>query len=1139
MSTCPSCGTANPEGFNFCGNCGSALDTAPARAVAEERKVVTVLFCDLVGFTATSESADPEDVDKMLAAYFEMARPAIEAFGGTVEKFIGDAVVGIFGVPATHEDDPERAVRAGLRICEEAERLEAVGGGPLRLRVGIDTGEAFVRLRISATSGTGFLTGDSVNTASRIQSIAPEMGVAVGVATYEATSLIFEYDELEPARLKGKSEPVRVFHAKAPRGRVGTDVTLMHDAPFIGREIDLALLKGIFDKTRAASSPQLVTVVGEPGLGKSRIVAELGSYVDAKTDLITWRQGRCLPYGDRITFWALGEIVKAHAGILESDTPAVASTKLDAVLPDGDERPWFRERLLPLLGIEAASSAEREELFTAWRRFLERIARRDPAVLVFEDLHWADDALLAFLEHLAGRAEAVPLLVIGTARPEMFERHPDYGGGLLNHTQMRLLPLSSDETARLVSALLETTVMPAELQQPILDRAGGNPLYAEEYVRLLRDKALVIRKGSSWELRKDAEIPLPDTVQALIAARLDALASETKTMLADAAVIGKVFWAGAIATMGKRELAEVSGTLRELSHKELVRPVRHSSIEGEAEYSFWHVLARDVAYAQLPRASRASRHVAAAQWIESKATGRIEDVADVLAYHYTSALGLAKAAGQTEQVTELEGPALRFSSLAGERALGLDTAAALSNLERALALAPEGHPDRPEALTRFGEAALHAGRLTEASEALEEAISALRATGDLAVAAGAMGMLGTVLRMLGDPRQWTLPAEALALLEPLAPSPALVAALTELARADAFQGRPEEAIRYADRALALASELGLPRPAHALGYRGWVRASLGDAGGLADFREAIVLATEAGQGREVALLQNNLALQLIGIEGPAASLDVIRDGIAHAEARGLTEMVEALRSNMLGLLTATGEFDEALSLIAEMAPALEASGDVLDLSVVRASQAEVLAVRGRAGDAIAWLDWLEATGWGSGSANDVGSLGCAASARAALGQSEAALALLAELESFPGARADASYFVSLPMMVRTALGAGDAELAERLVTGFERPCPYAEHALIAANAALAEAREDWQEAAEAYADAADRWEGFGVVPEQAFALLGQGRCLIGLSQPTEARPVLEHAREIFTRLQATPALIETDELLQQATALSS
>jgi hypothetical protein len=462
----------------------------------------------------------------------------------------------------------------------------------------------------------------------RLQTIAPVDGVVVGERTWEATAPVFDYEELTPATLKGKAEPVRVFHAKSPRARLGTDLTRTHDTPFIGREIDLAVLKGIFAKTLAAISPQLVTVVGEPGLGKSRIVAELGAYVDEKPDRITWRQGRCLPYGEGITFWALGEILKAHAGILESDAPDVATTKLDTVLPEGDERPWFRQRLLPLLGIEATSTAEREELFTAWRRFLEQVAERDPTVLVFEDLHWADDAMLAFLEHLADRAEAVRLLVVGTARPELFEGHPDFAAGLRNVNMINLGPLSDEETARLVSALLETTVIPAELQRAILERAGGNPLYAEEFVRLLKDRDLLTRKGVSWELKEGAEVPFPDSVQALIAARLDTLSPDTKSMLADAAVIGKVFWAGAIAQMGERDLPAVTDTLRELSRKELVRPARRSSIEGEVEYAFSHVLARDVAYGQLPRPSRASRHVGAARWIESKAPERVEDLAD-------------------------------------------------------------------------------------------------------------------------------------------------------------------------------------------------------------------------------------------------------------------------------------------------------------------------------------------------------------------------------------------------------------------------------------------------------------------------------------------------------------------------------
>ena len=378
--------------------------------------------------------------------------------------------------------------------------------------------------------------------------------------------------------------------------------------------------------------------------------------------------------------------------------------------------------------------------FTAWRRFLEHIAERDPTVLVFEDLHWADDAMLAFLQHLADRAEAVPLARSSAPPVRSHSRDtPATPHGLRNTNTISLVPLSDDETARLVSALLETTVIPAELQQPILDRAGGNPLYAEEFVRLLRDRDLLVQKGASWELREGAEVPFPDTVQALIAARLDTLGSDAKSLLADAAVVGKVFWASAIAQMGERDLSDVTDMLRRLSRSELIRPARNSTIEGEAEYAFWHVLARDVAYGQLPRASRASRHVAAARWIESMAAERVEDLADVLAYHYATALELARAAGQAELAAELEPLALRFLFLAGERALGLDTAAALSNLERALELAPPGHPERAHALLRFGEVAGQANRSTEAAAALEEAIASLRQRSELLDAARGTG----------------------------------------------------------------------------------------------------------------------------------------------------------------------------------------------------------------------------------------------------------------------------------------------------------------------------------------------------------------------------------------------------------------
>ena len=617
MIVCPGCAFEASDDSAFCSKCGAKLVTP--LAMPEERKVVTTLFCDLVAFTALSESADHEDVDRLLGEYAARVSDVIESHGGTVEKFIGDAVVGVFGVPAVNEDDPERAVRAGLRLNEALEDMTRPDGSPLQVRVGVNTGEALVRLDVDPLSGRGFLTGDAVNTAARLQAAAPPGGVAVGALTMKLTARAIEYEELPAVVAKGKSDPVAAWLAKSPVSRMGIDVDRAQLTPLVGREVELGLLRALLEKAISSSTLQFAVLRGEPGIGKTSLVRELFAYVDGLPELVTWRQGRCLPYGDGVAFWALREIVKAHAGILESDPPDAARAKLDVVLPEGPERAWFRQRLLPLLGIEASSSAEREELFTAWRRFLEHIAEDGATVLVFEDLHLADDAMLDFLEHLADHAEGVPLIVVGTARPALYERRIDYAAGLRNAVTVNLAPLSPAETARLVSALLETTVIPAELQQPILERAGGNPLYAEEFVRLLKDKDLLVQKGLSWELREGAGVPFPGTVQALIAARLDTLEPDVKSMLADAAVVGKVFWAGAVAQMGERDLAVVTEAFRELARKELVRPARRSSIEGEAEHAFWHVLVRDVAYAQLPRTARAARHVAAAAWLESKA----------------------------------------------------------------------------------------------------------------------------------------------------------------------------------------------------------------------------------------------------------------------------------------------------------------------------------------------------------------------------------------------------------------------------------------------------------------------------------------------------------------------------------------
>jgi class 3 adenylate cyclase len=1130
MAICSNCGKENPEGFAFCGFCSAPIAEQPIATTVEERKVVSVLFCDLVGFTATSERQDPEDVRARIRPYHARLRSEIEGYGGTVEKFVGDAVMAVFGAPAAHEDDAERAVRAGLAILEAIAELNE--GDPeleLQVRVGINTGEAVVALGARPEQGEGFVTGDVVNTAARIQSAAPVGGVAVGEQTFRATERVFEYEPLEPVSAKGKAEPLALWRARAARARFGTDITRRYTTPLVGRELEKPLLIGTFERAAQQRSVQLVTVVGEPGVGKSRLVAELFAYLGTKPELTRWRQGRCLPYGEGITFWALGEIVKAEAGILESDSAEVAAAKLDAaVSPEESERQWLLQRLGPLVGVEAVSPAERQELFTAWRRYLEGLAAARQTVLVFEDLHWADEALLAFLEHLADWAEGVPLLLLCTARPELYERHPGWAAGIRNATTINLPPLSDGETAELVSHLITTSVLSAELEQAVLERAGGNPLYAEEFVRLLADRDL----GAD-------EAGLPESLQALIAARLDTLTVERKSLLQDAAVLGKVFWVGALAEIGGRDQAELELALHELARKELVRPARTSSMEGESEYSFWHLLVRDVAYGQIPRAERARRHRAAAAWIERKADERVEDLAELLAHHYLQALELAQAAGDADQADELAAPARRFLALSGERALGLDTAQAETLLARALELCPAGDPERPELLLRWADAAFQAGRPREAAAALDEALDLFRARGENEAEARALILLARVGQQLGESRPPVLAAQAVALLELEPPGPTLVAAYTQLAAAHFLAGAYGEAIAAADRTCALAETLGLPEPASALRVRGNARAYLGDPDGLAEMERALPMLIEQGAGNQVAILQNNLAIARYPLQGPARSLADFEQGIAFCQQRGLTNLAETMEADCPGLLVELGRPEEALERAGALAAAVEASGATWVLIWLRALELATHLARGEAEGMSGIADWLvEAARTQTTSDATVEVLAAVAAARLAAAEPDEARALLTELERTPGARDVPYYSRQLGAMLRTALSAGDPGLARRLADGIEPRYPGREHALCAARAQLAEHAGDPADAAVLYAEAAARWQQFGNVREYAYALLGQGRCLVARGDPAAEQP-LRDAADLFSSMGYRPALAETEALLEQTNALAS
>jgi class 3 adenylate cyclase/tetratricopeptide (TPR) repeat protein len=797
-----------------------------------ERKIVSVLFADLVGFTARSETLDPEDVEAILRPFHERLRLELEQRGGTVEKFIGDAVMAVFGAPVAHEDDPERAVRAALAIRDwitEEEELE--------VRIAVNTGETLVSLEPSPGAERGLVAGDVVNTASRLQSAAPVNGILVGEATYNATSRVIEYREASPVEAKGKSQPVPVWEVIQARSRYGADVTHKPRTPLVGRERELGLLVGTLARAQHERSPQLVTLVGVPGIGKSRLVYELFSETDARPELIYWRQGRCLPYGDGVAFWALAEIVKAHAGVLEGESEQRATAKLRAVVdeavPDELEAAWVLRELKPLLGLsEGGAGDRRTESFAAWRRFFEGLAELDPLVLVVEDLHWADEGLLDFVDHLVDWATGVPIFVVATARPELLTRRPGWGGGKPNATTISLSPLTESETATLVHGLLERAVLPAEVQAGLLERAGGNPLYAEEFARIALERNAL---GSAEPL------PLPESVHGLISARLDALSDEEKALVQDASVLGKVFWLGAGADLGGIARERAEELLHSLARKQFVQRERRSSMEGDTQYAFMHTLVRDVAYSQIPRAARTEKHRRAAAWIES--LGRAEDYAELRAHHYVSALETLPSGADATDLRTSARLALRD---AGDRAASLNAFdAAVRDYERALELWPDDDQERPRLLLSLVEQRFGAEIWDERDAAV--ARDALLAVGDESGAAVAEIIRAEVLWNLGRGEDVLVSQEQAAkLAENLPVSPAKARVYAGLFRLRWLANRDDPAaVEFGDEALAMADELGLRDVrAQILSVRGGWRVMKGDRSGLAMIEESIALFEE-------------------------------------------------------------------------------------------------------------------------------------------------------------------------------------------------------------------------------------------------------------------------------------------------------
>jgi class 3 adenylate cyclase/tetratricopeptide (TPR) repeat protein len=1136
---CPACGSGLPVGARFCPACGARL-SEPA-ALPEERKTVTTLFCDLVGFTAVGEQADPEDVDACLRSFGRLAREVIELYGGSVEKFIGDAVVGVFGVPVVHEDDPERAVRAALRLVEGLDELRRPDGRPFQARAGVMTGELLVAHDADPARGDGFVAGDAVNTAARLEASAQPGSVVVGELTHRLTEDLFGYERVAPVSVKGKSRPLARWRALHPVGRLGNTGIGGSPSPLVGRDSEVAFITSLLRRVIDTHTPQVALIIGDPGIGKSRLVRELFTVVDTSRELITWRYGRCVSYGEDRTFWALREVVQAHAGILGTHDPETAAELLERAVEDGPDHRRLCERLRPLLGLDAPD-AEPEENYAAWLQFLRQVAAHRPLVLVLEDLHWADEALLAFIDYVAVNASEIPLLLVGTARPAAFEQHPAFAASGGRVTRIWLDRLSDEETRSLVSSLPEMDGVGAVTVDLVARRAEGNPFFAEELARLLKDSG------------GDAAAALPLSVQAVIAARIDALSPGAKATLADAAVVGGVFWRGALEALGAGGSGSVDQSLLELESRQLVRAVRQPLIEGEDEFAFAHWMMREVAYGEVPRGARALKHSAFARWLEDKVGERGRaDLSDVLGGHFAAAAELARAAGDSALAASASAPAVEYLGVSGDRAAGLDVRAASRHYRRALDLAGPDHPARPSLLSRSAEALFQEGRYRDSARALLESAIGLSASGDRRGAALAAARRADVLYALGDPGVTLQLEGALALLDGEPPCRETVTVLGKLGRSLWLAGDPKGGLAKLEEALDLARRMALPTPLLFLGYRGGIRCIMGDVGGLQDYEEALRLARERGRADEASLLTFNHADALLSYHGPADAARALTEGLEAARSRrreaieslppregaspGLLgewdgESARRLAVNLIEALGMLGRWDEALAAAAELVPDLEKSEAGSDLVIVRTQEAVIRVHRGEAFLAQQFLDWLEQRGleseipWISAYA-----LLSAAPVRFALGQAAAALRLLDGWESRPRPGSGPNYVAYLPEAVRTALAAGDDALAERLSTEVDSILPMQRNVRASLHALLSERRGETAAAATLFEHAATRWNDFRVPYEEAHALLGFGRCLVELRRAREAEEPLARARGILAGLGAAPALAEADALL--------
>ena len=1100
-----------------------------------ERRLVSVLFADLVGFTTLSESRDAEEVRQILSRYFDTCRRLISLYGGTVEKFIGDAVMAVWGTPIATEDDAERAVRAALDLVAAVSALgDEVGAPDLRARAGVLTGEAAVTI---GAEGEGMVAGDLVNTASRIQSIAPPGNVYVGNSTRRATEQTIAYEDAGSHELQGKSGLFPLWHAlRVVSGARGALKSQGLESPFVGRDRELRLIKELFHGSADDGTAHLVSITGIAGIGKSRLAWEFYKYFDGLPQTTYWHRGRCLSYGEGVTYWALADMVRMRCRIAEDEQSGSALEKLQAVLVehvvDEEERRFVEPRVAHLLGLEDGPRFEREDLFSAWRVFFERLAEVNPVVMVFEDMQWADDSLLDFIDHLLEWSRSFPILICTLARPELHDRRPTWGAGRRNFTSLHLDSVQSGTMEQILSGLVPG--LPEEVRSQILERSEGIPLYAVETVRMMLDRGVLVQDGPVYRpVGPVASLEVPETLHALIAARLDGLAPEERRLLQDASVLGKTFTKRALAALLELSESELEPLLESLVRKEVLGLQTDPRSPEHGQYSFLQDLVRYVAYETLSKQERRVRHLAAAAYLES-AFGEEEEIVEVLASHYLDAY---RAGPDAEGAGEIKVKAREMLGRAGERAASLAAAREGQRyFEQAAELADDALT-RANLEDRAGRMAWRRGRGDEARALYETARSAFEEAGVHHPAARIAARLAEIDFRDGHLEESVARLEqALETLSSEEPDEDVAMVAGQLGRFLVLNGLYDEAAPRLEQALALAEALELREVfADALTSKSLLfsrQNRLDEARILLEGSLARALADDLTTVAARAF--NNLGVLLESSDRYAESFQMTERGVELARRLGDRPWELQLFAGPISSLVLLGRWDEALARAAEAEtlPGVEHYPELF-LHLVA-----IDCWRGRPVEARARLDAHSAHRGSIEFQTRSAYVLYEAMVLRAEGKAAEALELLVrEVERIREELAVTFLTVKLNVVeaLEAAFEVGHSAKLEELLGGIEALRPGERPPLLSAHAARFRARvaADPSEAEARFAQAKELFRKLEMIFWLAVTQLEQAEWLMKQERAAEAQRLLDEAAELFVRLEATPWIERAQRVLSQ------